>query len=128
MNRIFKRKLVFVKVCSPFSFIRFTNAKKNLKKKKEDVRRSLSWFRVLQVQVSKVNFLQVHVLLVQSSPVLQIQYAQIDRTDSRSRRPKVIRNNSTFLEANKTTHKKKPTKTKWWADLRDTRYSRDEPA
>ena len=37
-------------------------------------------------------------------------------------------NNNTFLEANKTTHKKKPTKTKWWADLCHTRYSRDEPA
>ena len=34
MNRIFKRKLVFVEVCSPFSFIRFTNTEKNLKKKK----------------------------------------------------------------------------------------------
>ena len=58
MNRIFKRKLVFVEVCSPFSFIRFTNTEKNLKKKK-DVRRSLSWVQVLQVRV-----LQVHVLLV----------------------------------------------------------------
>ena len=37
MNRIFKRKLVFVKVCSPCSFIRFTNAQKikNEKKKKK---------------------------------------------------------------------------------------------
>ena len=34
MNRIFKRKLVFVEVCSPFSFIRFTNREKNLKKKR----------------------------------------------------------------------------------------------
>ena len=34
MNRIFKRKLVFVEVCSPFSFIRFTNTEKNLKKKR----------------------------------------------------------------------------------------------
>ena len=33
MNRIFKRKLVFVKVCSPFSFIRFANAEKIWKKK-----------------------------------------------------------------------------------------------
>ena len=32
MNRIFKRKLVFVKVCSPFSFIRFTKAEKIEKK------------------------------------------------------------------------------------------------
>ena len=28
MNKISKRKLVFVKVCSPFSFNRFTNAEK----------------------------------------------------------------------------------------------------
>ena len=34
MNRIFKRKLVFVKVCSPFSFIRFTNAEKIPPKKR----------------------------------------------------------------------------------------------
>ena len=34
MNRTFKRKLIFVKVCSPFSFIRVTNAEKIKKKKK----------------------------------------------------------------------------------------------
>ena len=88
MNRIFKRKLVFVEVCSPFSFIRFTNTEKNLKKKK-DVRRSLSWVRVLQVLVLQVRVLlvrfllvpvlQVCVLQVQSSPVHEIQYAWSDR-------------------------------------------------
>ena len=35
MNRIFKRKLVFVEVCWPFSFIRVTNAEKIKKKKKK---------------------------------------------------------------------------------------------
>ena len=67
MNRIFKRKLVFVKVCSPFSFIRVTNAEKIKKKKKKekDVRRSLSWVPVLQIRV----------LPVQSSPVQSTQYS-----------------------------------------------------
>ena len=36
MNRSFKRKLVFVKVCSLFSFIRFTNAEKIKKKKTQE--------------------------------------------------------------------------------------------
>ena len=62
MNRIFKRKLVFVKVCSPFSFIRFTNAEKI--KKKKDVRRSLSRVRVLLVRVLQVRVLLVHLLQV----------------------------------------------------------------
>ena len=33
MNRIVKRKLVFVKVCSPFSFIRLQMRKKSKKKR-----------------------------------------------------------------------------------------------
>ena len=68
MNRIFKLKWVFVNVCSPFSFIRFTNAEKS-KKKKKDVRWSLSWVSVLQLYVLQVHVLQVCVLKVQSSPV-----------------------------------------------------------
>ena len=34
MNKISKGKLVFVKVCSPFSFYRFTNAEKIYKKRR----------------------------------------------------------------------------------------------
>ena len=42
MNRIFKLKLVFVNVCSPFSFIRFTNAEKSKKKKRRPLEPILS--------------------------------------------------------------------------------------
>ena len=73
MNRIFKRKLVFVKVCSPCSFIRFTNAQKikNEKKKKKKKNKSpkepiLSPRFTSPVQSSPV----------QSSLVHEIQYAR----------------------------------------------------
>ena len=62
MNRIFKRKLVFCKSLFTVQFYPiYKRGKKNLKKKKKkkDVRRSLSWGPVLQVLV----------LQVQSSPV-----------------------------------------------------------
>ena len=64
MNRIFKRKLVFVEVCSPFSFIRFTNTEKNLKKKKERKRRPQE--PVLSPRFTNPRF---------TSPVHAIQYA-----------------------------------------------------
>ena len=60
MNRVFKRKLVFVKVCSLFSFIRCTNAEKIQKKQRRP-----------QEPILSPRFTS----LVQSSPVCEIQYA-----------------------------------------------------
>ena len=94
MNRNFKRKLVFVKVCSPFSFIRFEKAEKIFKKRSPQepilsppfaslrfqvrvlpVR--LLQVRVLLVDVLQVRVLQVHVLLVR---VLQVQSSLVQST------------------------------------------------
>ena len=69
MNRTFKRKLVFVKVCSPFSFIRVTNAEKIKKKKKKRKRRPQE--PVLSPRFTNPRFTSP----VQSSPVHAIQYA-----------------------------------------------------
>ena len=62
MNRIFKRKLVFVEVCWPFSFIRVTNAEKIKKKKKK---------RRPQEPILSPRFTSP----VQSSPVQSTQYS-----------------------------------------------------
>ena len=69
MNRIFKRKLVFVKRSVHRSVLCDLQTRKKLKKKK-DVRRSLSWVRVLQIYVLQVRVLQVRVLLVR---ILQVR-------------------------------------------------------
>ena len=114
MNRIFKRKLVFVKVCSPFSFIRFTNAEKIPPKKRRRPQEPILIPRFTSPPYTSPRFITspgftsprftspVQSSPVQSGPVLQVQCAQIDRTDS----------NSTFFEANKTRHKKKTNENK----------------
>ena len=73
MNRIFKRKLVFVKVCS------VSDLQTWKKSKKKDVRMSLSWVRVSQARVSQVCVSQVLVLQVQSSPVQSSKYSMPNR-------------------------------------------------
>ena len=74
MNRTFKRKLVFVKVCSPFSFIRVTNAEKIKKKRKKRKRRPQE--PVLSPRFTNPRFTSpVQSSPVQSSPVHAIQYA-----------------------------------------------------
>ena len=66
MNRIFKRKLVFVEVCWPFSFIRVTNAEKIKKKKKRRPQEP-----ILSPRFTSPRFTSP----VQSSPVQSTQYS-----------------------------------------------------
>ena len=84
MNKISKRKLVFVKVCSPFSFNRFKNAEKIYKKKRSQ--ESILSPRFTSPRFTSPRFTSPHFTgprftsprftsPVQSSPVGEIQYA-----------------------------------------------------
>ena len=95
MNRISKRKLVFVKVCSLSVFSDLQTRKKSKKKKKKDVRRSLSWVRVSPVPVLLVRVLSVRVLLVRVLPVnvllvrvVQVQSSPVRQGEKASRAEK----------------------------------------